>query len=432
MRLLFISPNRLRLIVPVLPIGLASLVAALREEHQVEVLDFMFLDDPPGQLRRMVAEFSPEIIALSLRNIDNQDSLHPVCYFADDKDLVTLLRELTEAPIVVGGAGFSIVPQPFMEYLEADFGVAGEGEEAFRAFLAAWAGDRNWEQLPGLVWRSGDGWRLNPVQRVKDLDRLPPPALEYFTPRRYQEAQGSAKLLGMIPVESRRGCPMKCVYCTTPRLQGRRVRAWAPERVASWLAAWHEKWGLTRFYFVDNVFNCPVEYARSLCRAIKDLRLPLEWSCLINPAFPDRELFRLMRQSGGVMVQVGNESGSELVLSNLGKGFGRKQVELTLRLLKEEGLPYSCFLMMGGPGETPETVEESVALLEKYQPQLVNLTVGIRIYPGLALHRRALAEGVVEVKDNLLWPKFYLAPAIQDWIWPYLEGLTARHPNWIF
>ena len=131
-------------------------------------------------------------------------------------------------------------------------------------------------------------------------------------------------------------------------------------------------------------------------------------------------------------MQVGNESGSELVLTRLGKGFGRRQVELTFQLLEEEGIAYSCFLLLGGPGETPETVKESVALLEQYRPQMVNLTVGVRIYPGLALHRQALEEGVVAPEDNLLRPRFYLAPAIREWIWEYLAGVTARHPNWIF
>jgi radical SAM superfamily enzyme YgiQ (UPF0313 family) len=236
----------------------------------------------------------------------------------------------------------------------------------------------------------------------------------------------------MIPVQTRRGCPMQCVYCTTPILEGSQTRGWPPETVAAWLAEWHERWGLTRFYFVDNLFQYPPEYARALCLAIKSLRLPLEWGCLINPAFPDPELFRLMREAGCSMAQVGNESGSELVLSNLGKGFGREQVEETLRLLKEVDLPYSCFLMMGGPGETPDTVQESVALLEQYEPRMVNLTVGIRIYPGVALHRRAVAEGVVAPDDPLLWPQFYLSSAIREWIWGYLKEVTARHPNWIF
>ena len=432
MRILFISPNRLRLVVPPLPLGLASVVAAVQDEHQVRVLDFMFAADPLGEVRRLLADFSPDLIAISVRNIDNQDSRHPESFIGEVKDLVNLLRELSAAPIVLGGAGFSIMPRQFMNYLGADFGVAGEGEGAFGEFLSAYGGSRDWETVSGLVWRQGEEWRLNPVQRVADLKELPRPALEYFTPHLYQEAQGSAKLPGMVPVQTRRGCPMKCIYCTTPLLEGRRFRSWEPRQVAAWLADWHIKWGLTRFYFVDNLFNCPPGYAHSLCQAIIDLNLPLEWGCLLHPLAPDRELVRLIRRAGGGMVQVGNESGSELMLANLGKGFGREQVETTLQMLQEEGLPFSCFLMLGGPGETRETVEESVALLEKYHPQMVNLTVGVRIYPGLALHRRALEEGVVAPGDDLLWPRFYLSPAIRDWIWEYLAGVTTRHPNWIF
>ena len=70
-------------------------------------------------------------------------------------------------------------------------------------------------------------------------------------------------------------------------------------------------------------------------------------------------------------------------------------------------------------------------MLEGYEPKMVNLKAGIRIHPGLPLHRRALAEGVVKAEDNLLWPRFYLAPAIREWIWDYLAEVTARHPNWI-
>lgn len=430
MRILFISPSRLRLIVPPLPLGLASVVAAVPDEHQVLVLDFMFAPDPMARLPRAVAEFQPEIVALTLRNLDNQDSRNPVTYFPEVKDLVSRVRQLTAAPVLVGGSGFSIAPRQLMEYLGADFGIVGEGEESFRAFLANYPA-RAWQGVPGLVWREGNNWRLNPHQGPA-LSQLPPPALKWFTPRRYQEAEGSAKLPGVIPVQSRRGCPMKCIYCTTPLLEGRRTRAWEPAQVAGWLAAWYEKWGLTRYYFVDSLFNYPTEYARRLCLAIKDLGLPLQWNAIVNPAFPDRELFRLIKEAGGVMVQVGNESGSELVLRRLRKGFGLEKVELTLRLLSEEGLAYTCFLMLGGPGETRATVEESVALLMKYQPRLVNLTVGVRIYPDLPLHHLALTEGMVAPGDNLLFPKFYLAPAIKDWIWDYLAGVVAENPNWIF
>jgi radical SAM superfamily enzyme YgiQ (UPF0313 family) len=430
MRLLFLSPNQVRLVFLPLPLGLASVVAAVSAEHEVRVLDFMFQDDPMARVDRAVAEFRPDVIGISVRNIDNQDSVHPEPYFPQVQELVEHLKELGPAPVLLGGAGFSVAPREFMEYTGADFGLVGEGEESFSLFLQAYPG-RDWERVPGLMWRQDDGLHQNPPARVARLEALPPPALEHFTPRLYHDTPGSAGLPGMIPVQSRRGCPMRCVYCTTPRLEGRAIRAWPPEQVASWLAAWHQEWGLQRFYFVDNIFNCPPDYGRRLCRAIQDLHLPLEWSCLINPAFPDAELFHLIKAAGGSMVQVGNESGSELVLRGLGKGFGLKQVARTLKLLAAADLPYTCFLLLGGPGETPETVRESVALLERYEPKMVNLKAGIRIHPGLPLHRLALAEGVVTSEDNLLWPKFYLAPAIRDWIWGYLEELTARRPNWI-
>jgi radical SAM superfamily enzyme YgiQ (UPF0313 family) len=430
MRILFISPNQCRLVFLPLPLGLASVVASVAPEHEVWVLDFMFLDDPLAEVDRAVAEFRPEIIGVSVRNIDNQDSVHPEAYFPQVKELVDRLKKLSPAPVVLGGAGFSVAHRAFMAYTGADFGIVGEGEESFKRFLAASAG-RKWEAVPGLYWRRDGELRLNPPEPIRRLNLLPAPALDYFTPLSYQETAGSAGLPGLIPVQSRRGCPMRCIYCSTPLLEGAATRSWPPEQVASWLADWHEKWGLHRFYFVDNIFNCPPEYGRRLCRAIAARRLPLEWSCLINPAFPDPELFHLIREAGGALVQLGNESGSDLVLTGLGKGFARQQVERSMKLLQAEGLPFTCFLLLGGPGETRETVEESVALLESYEPKMVNLKAGIRIHPGVPLHRRAVAEGVISPEDDLLWPRYYLAPAIREWIGDYLEQLTARHPNWI-
>jgi radical SAM superfamily enzyme YgiQ (UPF0313 family) len=431
MRILLISTNRSRLITLPLPLGLASVAALLAPEHDIRVLDFMFADDPLGQVQQTVAAFHPELIGLSVRNIDNQDSRHPESFFPEVKGLVAKLRQWTPVPIVLGGGAVSVMPREFMEFSGADFGIIGEGEIAFQTLLAVYEQGGPLEQVPGLAWRDGRGWQFNPPHRVPELDRLPQPALEYFTPRLYQDTPGIAGIPGMIPVQSRRGCPMRCIYCSTPKLEGARIRSWAPEQVASWLADWHARFGLSRFYFVDNMFNCPPEYGRRLCRAIAGLKLPLEWSCLFNPAFPDPELIQMLGPSGVTMVQVGNESGSELVLTRLGKGFNREKVERTLSLFKQVGLAYSCFLLLGGPGETRETVAESVALLERYQPSLVNLKAGIRIHPGLPLHKIGLEEGVVTPEDNLLEPRFYLAPALRGWIWDYLEELATRHPNWI-
>jgi radical SAM superfamily enzyme YgiQ (UPF0313 family) len=430
-RVLAISFNSSRLIVPPFPLGLASVVASLGPEHPCRVLDFMFEPDPRQAVLAALADFQPELIALSLRNLDNQDSRYPEFFFPAAREFCLWLRSHTPAPLVLGGSAFSIVPCQLLDYLEADMGLVGEGELSFRTLVDSYPGG-DWTKVPGLVWRAEGGWQENPAQPVADLDALPEPALEDFTPARYHDAQGSAKLPGVITIQSRRGCPRRCRYCTTARLEGVKVRTRSPEKVAAWMADCHHRFGLSRFYFVDNIFNHPLEYARHLCLAIKQLNLPLEWSCLINPAYPDEALFHLIREAGCNLVQVGNESGSDLILTNLGKGFSKRQVEETFELLQRAGLGYNCFLMMGGPGETPATVQESVALLERYHPVLVNLTVGIRIYPHTALYEQALAEGVIAPGDNLLWPQFYLSEAVADWIWDFLKDVTARHPNWIF
>ncbi len=431
MRVLFISFNSSRLLMPPFPLGLASLVASLGPGHPFRVIDFMFEPHLRQKVLDVLEEFQPELIPLSLRNIDNQDSCFPEFFFPEAQEFSRWLRIHTQAPIVLGGSAFSICPQELLDYLKADMGIVGEGELSFRALVESYPlGD--WTTIPGLVWQAHGRWQENPSRPVRDLDALPDPALEYFTPQQYHEAVGSAKLPGVITIQSRRGCPRRCRYCTTARLEGTQVRTRSPEKVAAFMATGYHRWGLRRFYFVDNVFNHPLEYARRLCRAIQQLHLPLEWNCLINPAYPDEELFHLIREAGCERVQVGNESGSDLVLTNLGKGFSRRQVEETFQLLQRAGLSYNCFLMMGGPGETPATVQESVELLERYNPFLVNLTVGIRIYPHTALYDQALAEGVITPGDNLLWPHFFLLPEVAEWIWDFLKDVTSRHANWIF
>jgi radical SAM superfamily enzyme YgiQ (UPF0313 family) len=431
MKILCVSTNNSRLIVPTFPLGLASVVASLGRHHEVRVVDCMFTPHCLEAIAQSLDEFQPEFIALSMRNLDNQDSCQPVFYFPEIKEFIDKLRTYSGSPIIIGGSAFNIFPLELAEYLAPDFCLVGEGELPFRTFVYTYP-NLSYADIPGLVWKNETGWRLNQPEVVPDLDDLPDPAWEYFSPDLYHEAKGSAKLPGMVTLQSRRGCPMRCIYCTTPQLEGRRLRVRSPAKVAAFMADGYERWGLTRYYFVDNIFNYPKDYATKLCQAIQALNLPLIWSCLINPAFPDADLFKRIREAGGNRVQLGNESGSNLILKNLGKGFSRSQVEQTISGLIAAGLEFGCFLLMGGPGETPETVQESVHFLEQYQPFLINLTVGLRIYPGTPLHRLALAEGVVEPSDNLLWPHFYLSPAVADWIWDYLKEVRERHPNWIF
>ena len=119
------------------------------------------------------------------------------------------------------------------------------------------------------------------------------------------------------------------------------------------------------------------------------------------------------------------------MLEALGKGFGAADVRRCFACLQQEGMAYSAFLMLGGPGETRDSVTESVTCLEAFQPAMVSVTVGVRVYPGTEMARIARAEGVLSAADPLLTPVFYLSPSVRGWIWEYLGPVMQRNPTWV-
>jgi radical SAM superfamily enzyme YgiQ (UPF0313 family) len=157
----------------------------------------MFEPDPRQKVLAMLEELQPELIALSLRNIDNQDSCFPEFFFPEAREFSRWLRIHTQALMVLGGSAFSIFPQELLDYLEADMGLVGEGELSFRALVESYP-QGDWTTIPGLVRRDQGSRQENPSLPVKRLDALPNPALEYFTPQQYHETMGSAKLPGVI------------------------------------------------------------------------------------------------------------------------------------------------------------------------------------------------------------------------------------------
>src|SRR5512136_867610 len=132
MRVLLVSANRERIPDPIFPLGLAYIAAAARQaEHEVAVADLCFGRHPLDDLRQQVNAFQPDVVGLSIRNIDNAAYPLTVEYLDQHCEVVETLRVVTRAPIILGGSGFAILPQPYMQALDGDWGVAGEGEQAF-------------------------------------------------------------------------------------------------------------------------------------------------------------------------------------------------------------------------------------------------------------------------------------------------------------
>jgi radical SAM superfamily enzyme YgiQ (UPF0313 family) len=423
MRVLLVSANRAEINMPVVPFGMACVAEAVKAAgHEVRMLDLMAGADPDAALELAIGEFGPEVIGVSLRNIDDQVSGRPRLLLDEDGKIIALCKRLSPAPVVLGGAGYSIFPQAALDRSDADFGIQGEGEAALVRLLERLSCGGSPAGLPGLFVRG----QASPSKRdfIRDLDRFPLPEPEFFTGR------VSNRDDFWFPVQTRRGCPNGCSYCSTAAISGSRIRRRAPGTVVEWMSRLVRS-GVSQFYFVDNTFNLPPTYAKKLCRELIRAGLDAAWRCILYPHRVDEELAALMAAAGCVEASVGFESGSEVILKLMNKRFTLEEVKRVCGLLRKYAIRRFGFLLLGGPGETRETVGQSLAFADSLDLDLLKITVGIRIYPDTPLAARAVEEGIIAPDDDLLCPRFYLVSGLETWLRETVSRWAASRPRWI-
>ena len=409
MKVLLISANTERLNMPTVPVGLAFVANATRRAgHDVALLDLMFEPDPQEAVRKRILEHAPEAIGISVRNIDDQSRRNPQFLLPQVRPAIAACLATSRSPVILGGAGYSLFPDAVLAYLGADFGIEGDGETVFPLLLERLSNNLIYDDLPGLHIAGRIGG-IAP-QFTQNLNICDSPYQELLT------LVTSKRADVWIPVQSRRGCPNDCSYCATFRIQGRTIRSYSPHVIIDGLRRLVQA-GFRQFYFVDNSFNIPESHALALCRGIKELGAEIRWRCIIYPEKVSEELVREMADSKCSEVALGFESGNEIVLKAFNKRFSPENVRAVSDLFARYGIRRTGFLLLGGPGETRESVEESLLFAESLRLDSLRLTVGVRLYPHTPLARTAVQEGMIRADDNLLSPKFYLAPGLEPWIY---------------
>ena len=421
MKVLFISANKETVNIIPLPLGLHYVAAATRHAgHEVRLLDLMMEADPQAAITEAITSFHPDVIGISVRNIDSQNMENPRFVLDEVGGIITLCRHHSGAPVVLGGAGYSIFPEPALAYLQADMGIQGEGELAFPALLERLAQKRPLSDFPGL-YLPGRG--LQGKRAFGNLDVMSVEGVQEFSSPHDRKT--------WVPVQTRRGCPLECSYCSTATIEGRRIRKRAIAAVLDEMAGYVEA-GFRWFCFVDNTFNLPVAYAKALCRGLIGRGWPISWRCILYPGRVDDELAGLMAKAGCQGVGLGFESGCERVLQSMNKKFSQADVRVSSQLFADHGIDQQGFLMLGGPGETKATVQDSIAFADSLPLDSVKITMGIRIYPFTALARQAVADRMVAPEDSLLFPRFYMAAGLGDWLRKTVKACMAERPHWIF
>jgi radical SAM superfamily enzyme YgiQ (UPF0313 family) len=425
MKVFLVSVNRETVPAPVAPLGLSYIAgAALRDGHRVELLDLCFSSDVDRDIEGALRRFPPDLVGISIRNVDNLTFPGSVSYLDEIRTAVDALKKGTGAPIVAGGPGFSIFPEKLMSVLEIPYGIVGEGEEAFRALVNGLERGKGVPDLPNLLVRGAGPVRSPSPPAPFPEDCLP--ARELLDNRGYLE------LGGMGNIQAKRGCPFACIYCTYPHISGSSLRLRPPEEVAGEMALLERRFGMDHVFFVDDIFNWPPAHALAVCEAIAAKRLELGWSCFATPLGMTPALALAMKRAGCRGVEFGTDAGSSGMLLSLGKPFSLEDVRKASDACREADLPDAHYLIFGGPRETPETVAETFAFFDRTRPRAVLALPGVRIYPDTPLHRIAVDEGVVERDDDLLSPTFYVSPSIGAE--PLLELVSSHakaRSNWV-
>jgi radical SAM superfamily enzyme YgiQ (UPF0313 family) len=420
MKVLLVSPNVESLPDPVFPLGLAYITAALEKNRiQHQVLDLYFVQDYEAAIESAVNSFQPDIIGLSLRNIDNVSYPNYISYLPFYGQVIQAIRRQSQGLIVLGGSGFALMPDSILEHLGADYGIAGEGELSFVRLINHLEEKKYYYQ--GLRARIID----DHAGIIENLDDLPIPDRAGFDNNAY------LKWGGMGNIQTKRGCPFRCIYCTYPIIEGKKIRLRNPKLICDEIEGMQE-YEINNLFFVDNTFNYPLNHAQAICQEMINRKLPVKWSCYANPGFITPRLIELMLAAGCTGLEFGIDAANQDMLVNLGKNFTVNDIRSASAICQQSGISFCHSLLLGGPGETMETVHQTLDTIQDMSPTAVICMIGIRVFPKTGLSLTAMEEGMIGPEEDFLKQVFYLSPAIENEILPFIENFSKGNPTWIF
>ena len=425
MKVLLVATNQAdrfmgRMVVRPVPIGLAYLAASVDEErHTLKVLDLMFADDAVAEVADAVSEFEPDLIGMSIRNLDNQSSLNPVWNLPAVRDIIERIRQLSDATTLIGGPAFSIMPAECLDYVGADLGIAGDAAEAFATLVERLEAGADYRDIPGIVYRddTNDGEIVVSEGRfTSSFHRAP--RLDLLDMRAYN---GSGFGVGVVT-------KLAQAYYPTPGadFNGGDWRIREPSEVVDEIRALDNDFGINKMFFIDSGFNIPAEHAKATCRAIIDAGLRVRWNSYVRPSDDaDAELMGLMKESGCslALMAEGGRGGEGLDDRLAG-------LERMSGLCREADLPFTMNMTFGEPGDSESSVEQKLDFLKRMDAAFSVLRVGTRVLPNTGAAQTALREGLIESESELMRPTFYTDASVRDWIADRLREEAAEYPRW--
>ena len=418
-KVLLISSNTTIEPLPVYPIGMAIIACALKQKgHDVKQFDFLYNRETCDiSVENIIARFDPDFIGISIRNVDNVDSLtkNSNWCLGAIKEIIKTIKKISYKPIIVGGAAFSIMPEQIFNYIKADYGIIGEGENTFPDLID----DLLQNKKPDRIIQAKNN-------QINGNDFLAPlyekELVKYYVDK-----------TGMLNYQTKRGCPHGCNYCSYPVIEGKKFRKQTPQFVVKNLLSIKKKFKVDSIFFTDSVFNDQQGHYLEVAQEMVRQKCDMKWSAYFRPdKISDNEL-TLLKESGLYAMEIGSDAACDTTLKGINKSFNFDSIIALNQACLKQDIACAHFFMFGGPGETNETIKESFKNIEKLKDCVVFAFSGIRILPGTQLHNIAIEQRIISKDNTLLEPCYYISPHVEK---QRMEGQIAaafkKHKTWLF
>ncbi|MBN2372631.1 radical SAM protein [bacterium] len=424
-----VNTNRIK--PPIAPIGLEYVAEALAAAgNPADILDLCWLNDYTPAIAGFFRDRNFGVVGVTLRNTDDCAFTSRQSFMNEFAGIINTIRIHTDAMIVVGGVGFSVMPEDVLGFCKADAGIWGDGEFVLSDLVGRIKCKKEWSDLPGILHREkGIGWLKNPPL-FKDLSCLPLMKRGLIDNRRYFDEGGQAG------IETKRGCPRNCIYCADPLAKGKKVRIRPPKAVVDEMENLLAQ-GIDHIHICDSEFNIPEWHARKICREMirRNLCDVFRWYAYCSPIPFSRGLARAMKKAGCAGINFGADHGDSHMLKKLGRSFLPDDIVDAIKSCKEEGIAVMVDLLIGSPGETRESIVKTVDMVRRANPDRAGIAIGVRVYPGTRLSGLLMQDrsgnGFVGGGD-LSDPLFFIEPDVAPYAFELLDRLIGNDSRFFF
>lgn len=423
-KILIVSVNTLAIPYPVYPIGisyLSTFIAQKLPDYTIELFDFNL--SKPEDFIEKLEKLTPKYIAISIRNIDGANSYDPTNFIKGYQTIIKMLRRNYHVgyKLFIGGAGFSIFPETLFGLLKPDYAIVGEGEESLVELITKLDKGLPVEDIDGLVYEKKGKIIVN-AKKIHSTDlqlSFDESLIDFYWHNS-----------GMLNIQTKRGCPFNCVYCTYPIIEGHTVRTLNSDHIIETISKLYYDKGIDYIFFTDSVFNMKNDYNIELAEKIIKSGIKIRWGAYFYPKDITEDALKLFKASGLTHIEFGTESISDRTLKSYGKHFTVADIIQQSELCNKLEVSFAHFLILAGYGETDDTINETYENSRKIKNTVFFPFVGMRIYPGTKLHEIAIEENIIDKNDLMLEPKYYISKDVT------LDTLKERADKtgrrWIF